>query len=97
VEFYGWVSVALGDKLENHYRHTLVGDLASLLRCRDITLKRYREAMADLARYRDNQRLFFLDSDNANIDLKDLSESVSALQKEAAALHVLAKTIKAAD
>lgn len=94
LDFYRWVSAALGDKLEDHYRETLVSHLSFLLWSRGLTVKGYREATSNLERYHGKRPLFALGSGNDNIDLTDLAQSVAAIQKEAAALHVLAKTIQ---
>jgi len=98
LQFYNWVTVALGDKLENHFRDSVVSHLSGLLYYRQLTVKRYRDAAAEWERRRSlSGPLFSLSSDDANIDLKDLADLLAAVQREAAALHVLAKTIQAAD
>lgn len=97
LEFYRWVSAALGDELEDCHRNTLVDHLSFLLWNRDLTIKSYQEATSNLERYHGERPLFALGSGNDNIDLTDLAQSAAAIQKEAAALHLLAKTIQAAD
>ena len=93
LEFYNWVSAALGDKLDGWHRDSLVDHLARLLRARDLTLQAYRTAESKYVR----QPVFFLGSDNETVDVGDLAQSVAALHREAAALHILAKTLRASD
>jgi hypothetical protein len=95
MEFYNWASAALGDKLDTYHRASLADHLGGLLRTRDITLQSYRESYDWLERRRGGQALFCLDSASAGVDVRDLAQSVAALHREAAALHVLAKTLRA--
>jgi hypothetical protein len=95
MEFYNWASAALGDKLDTYHRASLADHLGALLHARELTLQSYKESYDRLERFRDGQALFFLDSESASIDVRNLAQSVAALHKEAAALHVLAKTLRA--
>ena len=89
-EFYNWTTVALGDKLDTYQRANLVDHLGELLTVRELTLQRYRENCNWLER----RTLFLINSESATFDVRDLAQSVAALHKEAAALHVLAKTLR---
>ena len=93
VGFYNWMSVALGDKLDSYSRENLISHLANLLQARNLTLQLYRETTEEYEKY--SGPIFFLESNNKQIDVKDLAQAVAALHKEAAALHVLAKTLHA--
>ncbi len=89
IEFYGYLSVAVGGKLEDRWHNTLASHLGMLLHQRELTMQEYIKYISNLS---DN--VLFLDKNNKSANLKNLLESVTALQKEAAKIRVLAKTIK---
>lgn len=88
--FYEYLSVAVGEKLENKWHDSMAFHLGSLLQQRELTLKEYRKSVTML-----NKNPIFVADSNDTANLKNLAESVSVLQKEAAEIHVLAKTIRA--
>jgi hypothetical protein len=89
MEFYSYLSVAVGGKLEDRWHENIAECLGQLIYFRKLTFQEYLKAIDRLS-----VNSTFLDEDNRSADLKDIVQSVSVLQKEAAKIRVLAKTIR---
>ncbi len=86
--FYRSISQATAGKLDPAKLDSVVIHLGHLLYDREITLKTYQSALAEL------RQSVFLSADNHSADFQDLSKLSAALHREAAAIEVLAKTIR---
>jgi len=87
-EFYYQFSRTMEGKLDNESRSGIINHLGSLLYTRDITLLAFQKAVKDV------DGSFFVENDNSIEDFKDLSRLALALHREAAALDVLAKSVR---
>lgn len=87
--FYENVSTVAEGRINKEREEDIVHCLGTLLRSRQITRETYEHALSRM------RLSFFFDSENSIEDLRELSKAVDVLQREAAALDVLAKTIRA--
>ena len=88
--YYWHVTPALRGRIKEHWQNSFMLQLSVLIEPRNLTKEAYEKFISGI---RDP---FFFDKRNSIDDLKEFSQSVLALQREAAALEVLAKTIRAA-
>ena len=87
-EFYYVFSKTVEGKLDNEPRENVMTHLGTLLVQRDLTLRTFAEAVSKI------NNAAFVEADNSAEDFKNLSTLSMALHKEAAALHVLAKSYR---
>lgn len=90
MEFYRYLSVALDGKVEERWRDDLVSSISHLIQSREITTKSYDKVIKTVQR-----DSVFLNEENDVSALSSLIGTVAVLEKEAASLQVLVKTIKA--
>ncbi len=87
--FYEQISIVTHGKVDNQLRETFINHLGRLIFQREVTLESYKKMI------RKCQVTCFIDESNSHFDFEDFSALAQGLNKEAAALEVLAKTIKA--
>lgn len=88
--FYRDASRVIGGRVKRETLDNLVYTLGSILSERETTKKKCQKALESNLKH-----TFFFDDTNRVSKLRDLSASVEALQKEAAALRVLAVNFRA--
>lgn len=86
--FYDYLTVATKGDYSKKHRDNFVSHLSVILYIREATLKEYRNRLKKI------NSSIIVATDNPIEDIRRLSESVLFLHKEAAALEVLAKTIR---
>lgn len=87
--FYNSITSTLGNQLPKQRRDTVIDIIAKVLIKRDATKAIYENFILQ------SSQSVFLDDRNQRAEFEDLSQSAEALQREAAALHVLAKAYRA--
>jgi hypothetical protein len=88
-QFYYELSDVIGGRTKVEFQDNFMFSLGALLERRNFAR---REAEKMLAH---TKQQIFLNDENTNEDIQNLESVVSAIQKEAAALEVLAKTFRA--
>ena len=88
-QFYDSVWLATEGVLDADRRESIVYQLGAMLQTRAMTLSQYRQYVENL------EESSFVDDQNQLEDFKDFSRLVDALQREAASIDVLAKSIRA--
>jgi hypothetical protein len=88
MHFYQQITQATEGRLKTEWKESVIDCLGRLLYDREITIKTYRKALNGL------KTSIFVEDTNALDDFKDLAKICNALHREAAAIEVLAKTIR---
>jgi hypothetical protein len=86
--FYYEFSKTAEGRLDEEWRENIMNHLGTLLSQRDLTLTTFTQAVSKVS------ISILFDADNSLEDFKNLSSLSMALHKEAAALHVLAKSYR---
>jgi len=89
MRFYKNISEVVGGRIGQEQHDSLAMYVGSLLYHRELTLESYRAAVERMS------SPVFFESENSGVDIRDLAQSVAVLHKEAAALHVFARTARA--
>jgi len=87
--FYKELRLVTDGKLPAKHQENIASALSNLLFGREVTLKRYQDTVRGL------QQSVFVDDESTLDDFQDLAKLCNALHREAAAIEVLAKTVRA--